>query len=155
MSISTGQVATASDVNAIGEGYTGINLFNYDSVSVGTWVGTTNSLTLTHYQWSNSTSSNGDTVLYKTWLSTGTYSLNVLGQKANDAGILDIDIDGSEIASIDYYASAAVYNYVFSTATILIATADLKEIKLRVDGKNAKSSDYYVYPCDFALWRTV
>jgi hypothetical protein len=68
--------------------------------------------------------------------------------------VLDIDIGGTEVASFDTYAAVAMYNVEKSQTGINIATSGIKELRLRVDGRNVASSGYLMSLIALTIYRT-
>lgn len=155
MTIATGEVAEAADVNAIGAGHITILPSSYNAIGQGTWAYV---LTATEFLggiWGNSgTHADGDNISYKVYLAAGTYTLGMLCLKTSDRGIADFDIDAGEVASFDLYDAGALRNQWVTQASISVTTAGLKTLKLRIDGKNGSSSDHVVAFQYIALWRT-
>lgn len=97
----------------------------------------------------------GDNYTLKCYLQAGTYTLRILSAKSNSSAIVDIDIDGVEVASFDLYdASPALYNQADTQANILVAASGLKTITVRVDGRNVASGSWYLNITTLAFWRT-
>jgi len=93
-----------------------------------------------------------DSISYVIKLEEGNYSLLFQSDKATDRGIVDIDIDDVEVASFDCYGESSP-NYSYIQSNILISSTGIKELKIRVDGKNILSSGY-ICPITFiSLWR--
>lgn len=83
----------------------------------------------------------------------GTYTLILFGKTHTAYGIIDVDIDGDEIASFDLYG-ANTDNVRQVQTGITVSSAGIKTLKLRVDGKNASSSAYYCAFTYLALIKT-
>lgn len=137
----------------IGEGHITILPFNYDSIGQGTWVLTVAASHPLNFQFNNTSNTDLDNISYKVYLAAGTYTLRVIHYKSDSQGIVDIDIDGVEKASVDCYAAVVDYDAILSQTGIVIATSGLKTIKFRLDGKNGASSSYGFRFSEFALWR--
>uniref|UniRef100_A0A6M3IG29 Uncharacterized protein n=1 Tax=viral metagenome TaxID=1070528 RepID=A0A6M3IG29_9ZZZZ len=137
-----------------GEGHITILGGSYNVVGQGTWAWTILTTGILNAIWSNSSNGNGDNVSYQVYLAKGTYTLVASCAKGPNRGIVDVDIDASEVASFDLYAAGYSLSNRLSQASIAVATSGLKTLKWRVDGKNVSGTDYY---CPFhyiALWRT-
>lgn len=137
-----------------GEGHITILGPDYNSIGQGTWAIFLSASQWFYGWWRNTSSADGDNISYEVTLEAGTYTLALLCVKAVNHGILDIDIDDTEVASFDLYAAASAYNVYNSQADISISSAGLKTLKLRVHGKNDNSTDYWVGYSYIALWRT-
>lgn len=137
-----------------GEGHITIIPLSYNSIGQGTWTFDISALYWFNAIFYNSTHNDGDNISYKVYLDAGTYTLLLLTRTHTAYGILDIDIDAAEVASFDLYSNPLVNNVRKIQAGIPIAAAGLKTLKLRIDGKNALSSDHYCGLHYIALWRT-
>lgn len=139
-----------------GEGH--INLFgqNYQTIGQGTWSLSTGSeaLTFGNTIWRTTTHADGDNFTFKVFLAKGTYTLRALTNEGSNIGITDIDIDGVEVMSFDGYAGVNASNIIDTQTGIVISGNGLKTITVRTHGKNASSSDYYLYFGALCLWRT-
>lgn len=137
-----------------GEGHTLILPWTRDSVGQGTWtwIYYTGYPYLTQYY--NSTLADGDNLSWKRYLAKGTYTLKLLACACSDAGIVDIDIDGEEIASFNLYDASGDADKINTQANIVISESGIKTIRLRVDGKNASSSSYRAQISMIDIYRT-
>lgn len=154
MAIATGEQALAADVNSIGAGHITILPFNYESIGQGTWVLQDGAGTCWgEWMWRNTTNANADNITYKVYLAKGTYTLALLLCKHGSAPIVDVDIDGVEKASFDLYEVVSAKN-IRVTQTAIVMTAGLKDLRIRVDGKNGASGGYQFHIQAIALWRT-
>jgi len=128
--------------------------FAYSSIGQGTFSFWIQDINIPFaYVFRNTSTADGDNISYDIYLDAGTYTLRILHMRYGSAGILDVDIDGVEVASFDLYR--ATYAVTLSTETsISIATAGRKTLRLRIDGKHADSSDYAMYIIWISLWRT-
>lgn len=118
---------------------------NYHAIGAGTWnphVNPAHPFCYGHY---NTAGNDLDEIDYRIWLGVGTYTLVRVGETDNNQGILDIDIDAVEVASFDLYSASSVKDAVQRQTGIVVATAGLKVITFRVDGKHASSSKYHVF----------
>lgn len=137
-----------------GEGHITILPWNYNSVGQGTW----SIAGVAETQWAdhgvqNISAADGDNLSYYVYLAKGTYSLCLLTYTDSAQAILDIDIDGAEVASFDLYSAASTFNVIKLTANIAVATPGLKTLRLRIHGKNAAAIAYYANISLIALWR--
>ncbi|MBA7582388.1 hypothetical protein ES708_24316 [subsurface metagenome] len=138
----------------IGEGHTFILARCWDSIGQGNFSHhTTIDQYLANYLRGNG-NVDGDNISYKAYLAAGTYTLLYCYLQTPMGGIVDIDINGSEVGSVDTYNANTRYNQFYKVTGIVIPSAGLKTIRLRVDGRNP-SADYYFLPvCFISLWRT-
>lgn len=130
--------------------------YNYQTIGQGTWaISSAVGPSIHGGTFSNSASkADGDNFTMEVYLAKGTYTLRALINTYLDCGVLDIDIDGGEVASFDTYSGGNVYDVVFSQTSIAVATSGLKTLTFRLDGKNGSSSSYAAYIESIALWRT-
>jgi hypothetical protein len=143
-----------SDIDIdIGEGHIPIFPWAYVSIGQGTWAFQHNASMAYQSQWFNTSNADGDNISYAVSLAKGTYTLKILGYRATNRGICDVDIDEDEVAEIDTYG-AADENHIWSQTGITISSSGLKTLKLRIDGKNASSTDYYISISMMVLYRT-
>ena len=98
-------------------------------------------------------SADADNISYKVFLPAGTYSLSLTVLKNSSFGVLDVDVDGVEVGSIDCYAAAAT-DGVLQVTGINVTLLTTKVIRFRVDGKHASSSDYNMRFWDVSIGRT-
>ena len=127
---------------------------DYSVIGQGTWVLSGSADRYFYFSFLNTSNADGDNLSYNAYLTKGTYSLILVADKYYSRGIVDIDIDGVEVASFDCYNASALNNVRFIETNIVILSNGLKTIKLRIDGKNASSSDYYFEFGYLALFRT-
>jgi len=137
-----------------GEGHIVILPSSYSAINQGTWAWVQSAAHLFNAYWNNTSAADADEIDYKVYLAKGTYTLAVLGGDGPSLGIIDIDIDGVEVASFDLYDAGWTVFQMDTQASISIAAAGLKTLTLRVDGKNGSSSGYNTLINCIALWRT-
>lgn len=92
-------------------------------------------------------SADGDTVDFSFAIKAGTYTLTILGLKDSDAGKTDGYIDGATSTSWtgdDWYAASATANSTF-THSVTFTVGGRHTVRLKVNGKNAASSDYRTF----------
>ena len=136
-----------------GEGNVSVLLVKPISVGQGTWT-----LTLASSYWlcqyfKNTTIADADNCTFNVYLNKGTYKIITLHRVDTTRGVLDLDIDGVEVTSIDMYAAAGVQT-VSDTDSTIIVESGLKALRLRVDGKHASSSGYMVTVSAIIFQRT-
>jgi len=91
-----------------------------------------------------SSHANNDGFHYMVNLEAGTYTLKIIATVAVTAPILQVRIDGVEVAAFDTYnAGGTVGNTVFTQAGITVTGSGRKNLSFRSNGKNGASSDYY------------
>lgn len=137
-----------------GEGHITILPPSYVSIGQGTWVLEYDTHFYTTWRLRNTSDGDGDNISYQVYLQAGTYTLLLATLTYNGAGIVDFDIDATEIASFDLYTAGVNYNVLKTQADISVATSGLYTLKARVHGKNGSSSNYFISLHYIALWRT-
>ena len=143
------------DLISPGEGHINISPFAYSAIGAGDWAGSYNASSAPNtWYLSQATPANNDNISYKVYLAKGTYTFLLYHHKNATGGIMDIDIDSTEIGSVDQYAAGVTWGIRYTVAEIAIATSGIKTLKFRMDGKNANSSSYKGWIVLAALWRT-
>jgi hypothetical protein len=75
------------------------------------------------------------------WLASGTYTLYLHVRKETTAGKVDLTLDDTSIATAqDLYGTSAAY--VLTVASVAVSGSGYHKLRIRVNGKNASSSDY-------------
>lgn len=88
------------------------------------------------------------------WLEAGTYKYAQIATHGTSVGIHHIQLDGSDVGTIDGYAGANSNNNYAEVTGIVIATAGVKTFKLKMATKNASSSNYEAYINSVAWLKT-
>ncbi len=96
----------------------------------------------------------GDELNYEIFLAAGTYTFRFMGMEHDTRGIFDLTIDGIVKGSIDTYNSSFGENYIASITGATVATSGVADVNVKINGKNASSSGYYLSITSFAMWRT-
>jgi len=96
---------------------------------------------------------NDEFVTFRINVDRGTYTLRVSTHTHNAAGIMDIDLDGVEIHSVDLYSVSVVNPYIVEK-TGIIMNSGIRTLKFRVDGKNTDSTGYDMAFYTIALIKT-
>ena len=89
--------------------------------------------------------SDGDTFTHSFVVGAGTYTLSLLGHTATNCGLLDIEIDGVQVESGQDWYAASAWNVIKTVADIVISTGGYHTLTGIVNGKNALSTDYYIF----------
>lgn len=147
-------IASVAPGAAAGEGHITILPLSYDSIGQGTWALLLLASNFLYGQFYNTSDTDGDNLSFKLYLDAGTYTLLFLTRTAPALGIADFDLDGAEIASFDCYTANSFYNVLKKQTGIVVATAGLYTLKLRLDGKHASSTGYIAVIIYINLWRT-
>ncbi len=137
-----------------GEGHINFMSRSY-STSQGTWTESGASSQLFNHYYDNwLTVVNGDYVKYKAFLAAGVYTTRFVGVKANDAPYLQILVDSDPVgATIDLYGSLT-WNSRHTLTGFTVETAGLKDVYLKIQGKNPASGKYELKFTHLAMWRT-
>ena len=120
----------------------------------GSWGFNVNALFPFNGGWANGAGANGNYITWNCVLQAATYTALLWANTENNRGIATLSIDGVDIVSWDMYSAGQVVSVRFEKTDIAVATTGLKEIKLRVNGKNGSSSGYYMVPHSLTLYRT-
>jgi len=136
-----------------GEGHITILPLSYEAIGQGTWEVAAPSAELVGTL-TNNPPNDLDNLSYEAYLAAGTYTILLVGQHGAGGGIVDIDIEGTEVATFDLYNAATVKNQLDEDAGNVIATAGIKTITLRLHGKHASSAAYRLQFNYLVLWRT-
>lgn len=137
-----------------GEGHLTILPYAFDSIGQGTWLPWLSAFQVMQGGIRNSTRADGDNLSYQVYLSAGTYTLILFTYHGTSFGIMDIDIDGNEVASFDLYKAIPQYNHRHIQAGIVIPASGLYALRCRADGKNPASTFFYIPIGHISLWRT-
>src|SRR3990167_1725709 len=142
-----------SSGGSAGEGHITVLATSYSDISANWGVNNNASSILQSYMANGGTAS-GSYMDYRLYLYAGTYTFLIYYHTASNAGIFDVDIDGSEIASFDSYNGSTVCNNRGLPTGEKVECASRTTLKTRVDGKNALSTGYTIFIPYLALWRT-
>lgn len=89
------------------------------------------------------------------WLDAGTWEIVVHAVESEDAGIYTVSLDGTDVFSKDAYKVGGGIAYdVLGSGSVVVASAGVKALRLRANGKNVSSSDVYQYITDLVCRRT-
>lgn len=130
-----------------------LGTINWDNITTvqGTWV---NNDDVSNTDWDdiwvpqagtryNATATNGDEIKVSSMiLNAGTYEIKVVTNKDLSAGILEVLHGASSIGTSDLYNVGILYNNI-STFTYTPTTRVTGDLRFKVNGKNASSSNYY------------
>jgi len=136
------------------KGHITIIPLSYDSIGQGAWNWYKESNYLLNGLFVNGSNADGDSVNYKVYLEKGTYTLLYVSNTNNNYGITGIYIDEDHIVDFDCYSAGLVITVSNKQTGIVIANSGLKTLKVKINGKNPLSSDYYTGIEYIALWRT-
>ncbi len=136
-----------------GEGHITFFPFNNHSVVGGTWEFNMTTSQLMNYRYLNTPPVDGDELNFKVFLSAGTYTFKLVGVRDTNKGILELTFDGIPKGTIDLYGTFS-WNYQATITGATVSTSGVKDVNLRLNGKNASSSNYSTHLTSLALWRT-
>lgn len=137
-----------------GEGRMFFLAWDYSAIIQGTWT-----FTYAPNHWFNvfaynSSNTDEDEINFKAYLAAGTYSVQLVCAKDAAYAISNILIDDTLILTTDHYNATTLNNQLNSATGIVVATSGLKTIKLKVNGRNASCSGWYIPFYSFMIWRT-
>jgi hypothetical protein len=92
--------------------------------------------------WNQSVPNDGDEFIWYAPFEQGAYKVAIIGFSASNIGKSDLIIDGTTIANDDWYSVATAQAIVTHNWTP--TQTMMHEFKLKVNGKNAASSNYYL-----------
>ncbi len=88
----------------------------------------------------------GDEFLASIWCEAGTYTLWHLGQTSTNRGKCSYYLDGvlltGNVSVLDWYSSPAAINVEQAIEGVIVPTSGYHTLMIKVNGKNASSSDY-------------
>jgi hypothetical protein len=92
----------------------------------------------------------GDNTSFIKWrvpLAAGTWTLQVMYTKGDNAGIMNfyLDDDVTPIGTVDGYSSTIEFNQRSMISGITVGDSGMHTIRVRTDAKNAASSNYFGY----------
>lgn len=138
-----------------GESIIIIDFYNYDSVTQGTWGASQVDLSCSnHYLSNHAAAADGDEIIYKVYFAKGTYTVSLMHQKYFKNGIVKLYYNTTLILTQDLYKALPPTWGNQSTDTFTVSTAGFADIKIKVDGKNAASSDYWANLARLTFIRT-
>lgn len=143
-----------NDEELIFGGHFTILPFSYDSMGQGNWEYVYEQYGYTEGLIYNSSNTDGDNISYIVSLPKGTYTFILFGKTHPAYGIVDIDINDTEVASFDLYGTNTDNVRQVETG-IEITESGVKTLKLRVDGKNPSASNYFCAFHYLAMIKTV
>lgn len=125
-----------------GDGHITILPWSYDSITAGTWVTGQTATQILQSSIYTSTETQNDEIVYKVYLTGGTYRFFFLGSNGPSSGIINLYLDATLTGTIDLYAAGQTENNLEQITGIVVATAGLYSLKIKMATKNATSSAY-------------
>jgi len=146
----------SADLSGVGNQQTTILPINYSEIIQGTWtIILNNAYYLAGYIGNTSSPANGDEIHYKVYIAKGTHTIILGYREYTDAGILEVYLDDTLLDTIDMYNSdTSNILTVHRIENVNVTSDGLKTLKLKINGKNADSSNYIVRLMYIALMRT-
>lgn len=92
------------------------------------------------YRYSNGM--NATEISWQFLFSAGNWTISLMHMTGPNRGIYGVKVANNAVGNIQGYSANAVYNVVSSNNVTIAATAVL-ELKIRMEGKNASSNNYY------------
>jgi hypothetical protein len=93
--------------------------------------------------WNNSSHLNLDEYKWSSiFLTVGTYKITMIYQIGSDSPIVELLFGTTSIGTIDEYSAPTAFNQSV-TFTFTVTTPTTADLRFRVNGKNASSSNYY------------
>ena len=155
-SIETGEItddqvtAVKLNADAVGE-HIVFNPESMTAVIAGTWAISYGALCGYRSQSNGATKAQNDEINFKAWLGKGDYDVYLVFNTNADRGICHVQVDGTDIGTIDTYAAAPVSNVLDSISAATVATSGLKTIGLKMATKHASASAYMLSYCTFIM----
>ena len=134
---------------------TNVDIIPIDGDAVaGTWAFNVNASQILMGHCVNTSHANNDQVTFPLVLGKGTYEVSMIYRTFNNRGKLDVALDGNIIINqLDEYSAATTYNLVHRESAVVIRHPT-KTISIKVNGKNAASTNYHG-SCPYISFRRV
>jgi hypothetical protein len=87
-------------------------------------------------------------------LEAGTYTVLMRVYTSNNHGIISIQLDSSQIGTIDLYSGSPTPDVLASATGLTVGSDDVYQLKLKMTSKNGSSSNYYGLVHSIAFVRT-
>ena len=75
-------------------------------------------------------------------LTAGTWRVDLIHYQDSDRGIYTVSLAGTSVGTIDGYNAAQTHNVISSITGVAVAASGFKELKLKMETRNASSSSY-------------
>lgn len=105
--------------------------------------GSPSTLISTASAWGGLVQQDGGHKDYPVWLPAGSYTIVSYGTTASFYGIQDFSLDGSDIASIDWYSASILTNQRLESGAFSVPATGLYTLRERCDRKNVAASATY------------
>ena len=110
-----------------------------------------NKFELAGYYENNGSHADGDSYHWSTYLAKGKYRFFITYEKGPDRGIMEFTVNSIVEGTTDFYD--AIPKYGSCSGVFILQNFGLVELEIRVNSKNAASSDYLVGFSKFELER--
>jgi len=141
------------DMSLLGGGSTSLSPFKPVGVVQGTWT-YGNGAGALQQQFYNATSADADECYWYVLLSQGTYTFQKVGMKDTNLGITKWYLDAVLIATFDLYAAASTQWSISEQTGIVVTSGKLFKLTVKIDGKNALSTNYKDFINGFQFIKT-
>ena len=84
----------------------------------------------------------GDSMSFDVLLDSGTWAIDVIYLKGTTFGILDFNLGGSSLGTVDGYNGSSTDDNVATISGITVATAGHYTLTVAINGKHASATDY-------------
>ena len=95
-----------------------------------------------------------DQLDYLLGLRAGTWEADIRADTRSDAGIVSIQLDGAEVATIDLYSAVDTSEVLRTSASFDVTDSGLKVVRFKIADKNPSSAGYYAILNSFTFRRT-
>ena len=113
----------------------------YSEIIQGTFTDTLTASQKYQFYLGNSSKDLNDEIHYPIFAKAGSRTLQIMGKRSSDNGILSVYLDDALKGTIDLYRSMTLYNS-FSPLALTLSVTKMYTLKLKVTDKNASSSNY-------------
>ncbi len=115
----------------------------FKSIIQGSWVREITDLQYYCGDMTNGSSmAQNDELSYKVWIPEGTYTIYMVAVTDTNHGVTHIEIDTTEVGTMDWYNGSTLRNVVKSIASVNITTSGLKDFDVKLATKNGSASAY-------------
>lgn len=142
----------------VGHGHITILPHAFDSITQGDWTFVVSASQVLNGWFANSGGSppqaDLDQINYKVFLAKGTYTVSILTLTFSTGAFLELIVDGVSQGTTDLYTASTIFNIKRNFSGIVITTSGLVDINLKVNGRNASATDWFVALSSLSLFRT-
>lgn len=84
----------------------------------------------------------GDSVSWDVLLDSGTWAIDIIHLKGTTFGILDVNLGGASLGTVDGYNGSSTDDNVATISSISVSTAGHYTLTVAINGKHASATDY-------------